>query len=152
MPYPMPPLCSSEMWGPRIWFSGLSSLLRGTGWLVTHYVDPRTYSLENIFHCVRSRFAEPGQENFRQGGLGHTENKFWAETILELIWTFFLHFVGRRSELSSHPLYHLPGELTFIMTQFKCPPGKRLWFPPKQDFFHCPTTLSSNTDIAHWSW
>ena len=115
MPYPMPQLCSAEMWGPRIWLLGLSSFLRGTGWLVTHYLDPRTCSLENMVHCVRSRFAEPGQENFGGGGSwAHGRQKFWAETVLKQIWTFFLHFVGCRSEVSSRPLYHLPGELTFI--------------------------------------
>ena len=145
----MPQLCSSEMWGPRIWFLGLSSFLRGTGWLVTHYLDPRTCSLEDIVHCVRSRFAEPGQENFREGSLGHTEDRsfglrpYWNRSGLSfcILWAVGLRCLPAPSTICLVNWHS-------FMTQFKCPPGKLLWFTSKQDFFHCPTTLSSNTDIA----
>lgn len=94
MPYPMPHLCSSEMWGPHIWFSN-SECLVGTSWLVTHHLDLRILQPgEHISLCqimiYRTRAREvqagvPGMQKTEGLGRNNTGNS--------LIWTFILHVV-----------------------------------------------------------
>lgn len=133
MPYPTPYLCSSEMWGPHIWFSDSGPLLRGTSWLVTHYLDLRT------LQPVRSWFTEPGQEKFRQGSQACRRQKVWAETTLGTHW--FGHSFCMLWSLNVKCLSHPPSAWWTVTHSLWC-----------QASFKGPSLISIYTELLPLSY